>query len=96
MRAADMVVVVSDGFRANLVDRGVPADKVHTIRNGVALDRFDPGAAADPAVRARLGASSGDCLVLYAGTHGISQGLPTVADAAARLAGERDTSRLRR
>ncbi len=94
--AADMVVVVSDGFRANLVGRGVPADKVHTIRNGVALDRFDPGAAADPAVRARLGASSGDCLVLYAGTHGISQGLPAVADAAARLAGERDTFRLRR
>jgi len=85
--AADMVVVVSDGFRANLVGRGVPADKVHTIRNGVALDRFGPGTAADPAVRARLGASSGDCLVLYAGTHGISQGLSTVADAAARLAG---------
>jgi glycosyltransferase involved in cell wall biosynthesis len=85
--AADMVVVVSDGFRANLVGRGVPADKVHTIRNGVALDRFGPGAAVGPTVRARLGASSGDCLVLYAGTHGISQGLPTVADAAARLAG---------
>ena len=33
--AADAVVVVSDGFRANLIDRGVPADKVHTIRNGV-------------------------------------------------------------
>ena len=86
--AADRVVVVSDGFRVNLIGRGVPDDKVHTIRNGVALDKFAPGVAADPQVRDRLGARGGDCLVLYVGTHGISHGLPGVADAAARLAGE--------
>ncbi len=86
--AADQVVVVSDGFRANLIGRGVPAAKVHTIRNGVDLGRFRPGALAGASARARLGARAGDCLVLYAGTHGISHALPGVADAAARLAGE--------
>ncbi len=85
--AADEVVVVSDGFRDNLIGRGVPPGKVHTIRNGVSLDRFDPGTAPDPAVRARLGAAPGDCLVLYAGTHGISQALPAIAKAA-RMAGD--------
>ena len=86
--AADAVVVVSDGFRANLISRGVPPGKVHTIRNGVTLGHFDPDGAASPAIRARLGARPGDCLVLYLGTHGISQALPAVADAAARLDGE--------
>jgi hypothetical protein len=86
--AADAVVVVSEGFHANLISRGVPPGKVHTIRNGVALGDFDPASAASPAVRARLGARPGDCLVLYLGTHGISQALPSVADAAARLDGE--------
>jgi len=98
--AADQVVVVSDGFRANLISRGVPAAKVHTIRNGVALDRFRPdsdaslgspassGSDARQETRGRLGARPGDCLVVYAGTHGISHALPGVADAAARLAGE--------
>jgi hypothetical protein len=86
--AADTVIVVSDGFRANLIQRGVPADKVHTIRNGVRPGEFDPGAPADAQLRARLGASPGDCLVLYAGTHGISQGLTSVADAAAQLTDE--------
>ncbi len=82
--AADTVVVVSEGFRGNLIDRGVPAGKVITIRNGVSLDRFGP-MATSTASRDRLGARPGDCLVLYAGTHGISQGLTQVADAAARI-----------
>ena len=89
--AADQVVVVSDGFRQNLIERGVPAGKVHTIRNGVELDRFGPGgsdAAGREQARARLGARPGDCLVLYAGTHGISHALSRVADAAALLAGQ--------
>jgi len=84
-RAADTVVVVSDGFRANLIERGVPAAKVHTVRNGASLALFEPDAAPDRAVRARLGAGDGDCLVLYLGTHGISQGLCSVLDAASRL-----------
>jgi hypothetical protein len=83
--AADTVIVVSDGFRANLISRGVPAGKVHTIRNGVDPGEFAPDTPADPELRASLGAGPGDCLVLYAGTHGISQGLTSVADAAARL-----------
>ena len=84
--AADEIVVVSEGFRANLISRGVAPGKVHTIRNGTSPGRFDPATRPDPTVRATLGASSGGCLVLYLGTHGISQGLPRVADAAARLA----------
>ena len=40
--AADHVVVTSDGFRANLIARGVPAGKVHTIRNGVTPEQFHP------------------------------------------------------
>jgi glycosyltransferase involved in cell wall biosynthesis len=88
--AADQVVVVSEGFRADLVRRGVPPEKVHTIRNGVDLGRFSsgPGSSVDrDGRRARLGAGPDDCLVLYAGTHGISQALSAVADAAARLDG---------
>jgi glycosyltransferase involved in cell wall biosynthesis len=88
--AADQVVVVSEGFRADLLRRGVPPEKVHTIRNGVDLEQFAPGlgsSGARDALRARLGAGPGDCLVLYAGTHGISQALAAIADAAALLDG---------
>lgn len=80
--AADAVVVVTEGFRADLVRRGVPAGKVTVVRNGVDLTAFGTSAAADPAVRRRLGAGPHDTLVLYIGAHGISQGLPEVAEAA--------------
>jgi glycosyltransferase involved in cell wall biosynthesis len=85
--AADEVVVVSDGFRASLIERGVPAGKVHTIRNGVSLGAFDPATPADPYLRAGLGARPDEGLVVFAGTHGISQGLPEAALAATRLVG---------
>jgi hypothetical protein len=84
--AADEIVVVSEGFRDNLISRGVSPGRIHTIRNGVSLGRFDPATRPDPSVRASLRATPGDCLVLYLGTHGISQGLPGIAEAAARLA----------
>jgi hypothetical protein len=86
--AADEVVVVSDGFRANLIGRGVPAVKVHTIRNGVTVASFSPATKPDPYLRAGLGARPHECLVLYAGTHGISQGLPEAAAAARVLIGQ--------
>ncbi|MGD0703503.1 MAG: glycosyltransferase family 4 protein [Trebonia sp.] len=86
--AADQVVVVSEGFRDDLIRRGVPPEKVHTIRNGVDLGEFSAAGESSGQrheLRARLGAGPADCLVLYAGTHGISQGLPAIADAAALL-----------
>jgi len=84
-RAADHVVVVSEGFKDNLIARGVPAGKITTIRNGVDLDRFTPGEA-DPAVRRSLGVTGEEVLALYIGAHGVSHGLTAVADAAAKVA----------
>ena len=57
-RAADAVVVVTEGFRQDLVSRGIPAQKVSVIRNGVDLERFQPSDSYDPAIRARLGANA--------------------------------------
>ncbi len=86
-RTADAVVVVSEGFQDDLIARGIKPDKVHTIRNGVDLDRFAAGG--DPAEgRARLGVPDGHTLVLYIGAHGISHGLDAIVRAAARLQGE--------
>lgn len=72
-RAADVVVTVTEGFRDDIVRRGIPAAKVHVIRNGADVARFTPR---PPVAKERP-------LVLYAGAHGISHGLRSVVDAAA-------------
>ncbi|MDT3443970.1 MULTISPECIES: glycosyltransferase family 4 protein [unclassified Pseudofrankia] len=41
-QAADAVVTVTEGFRDDIVRRGIPATKVHVIPNGVDLERFRP------------------------------------------------------
>ena len=81
--AAALVVVVTQGFKADLVRRGVPAEKVHAIPNGVDLDAFRPDTPAGPQIRAR--GSDTEVLVLYAGAHGLSQGLMVLVEAADRL-----------
>jgi glycosyltransferase involved in cell wall biosynthesis len=90
-RAADAVVVVTEGFRQDLIGRGVPAAKVHTVRNGADVERFArvPSGPAVEDARRRLGAPEDGVLVLYIGAHGISHSLGTVVDAAVKLAGER-------
>lgn len=85
--AADLVIVVSRGFRDNLLERRVPAEKVHTIYNGADL-HFESRSPQVGKVRAELGAADGAVLVLYIGAHGISHGLGAVADAAQLLQGE--------
>lgn len=87
-RAAAAVVVVTEGFRDDLVRRGVPAGKVHVIPNGAELERFTQEAGDKDSARTGLGASPSETLVLYVGAHGISHALEAVAEAAAKLAGE--------
>ena len=84
------VVVVSEGFRQDLIRRGVPADKVTTIRNGADVERFSPGGDPGPG-RRQLGAADGEVIALYLGAHGLSHGLDTVVEAAPLLA---DASRV--
>lgn len=81
---ADLIVVVTEGFKDDIVRRGIPADKVEVITNGVDTDRFSPGPANEE-WRHRLGATSDTAVVAYVGAHGISQGLDTLLDVAPLL-----------
>lgn len=85
--ACSVIVVISQGFADNLMSKGVPDARLPVLPNWVETARFqsDP----DPRVRAALGASDGETLVVHAGNMGAKQGLETVVDAAAELADER-------
>lgn len=55
LRRADHVTCICEGLRADIVGRGLAADKVTVIPNAVDAERFQPSGAADPALRTRWG-----------------------------------------
>lgn len=77
------VTVVTEGIRKDLLARGLTPDKVVTLTNGVDLTFFQ-GRGCREAVRRELGLSD-KFIVMYAGTHGLAQGLQVVLQAAVIL-----------
>jgi colanic acid biosynthesis glycosyl transferase WcaI len=80
---ARCVVVVTEGIRQRLVERGY-GPKVALVPNGANTELFCPNPEAGAALRRDLGMTD-RFLVLYAGIHGVAQGLETVLEAACRL-----------
>lgn len=86
-RHVQKIVAVTDAFATILADRGVPAEKIAVVKNGVDLDRFSPRAP-ENSVREELGIGRGVFLLTYVGTVGMAHGLTTVLDAAEAAPGE--------
>jgi colanic acid biosynthesis glycosyl transferase WcaI len=82
--AADHIIVLSPGFKENLISRGIPADRIEVIFNWTA-ETAGPDAAGARMRRHDPHASGGGFEVLFAGTMGVMQGLDVVIEAAPLL-----------
>jgi glycosyltransferase involved in cell wall biosynthesis len=82
-RKAERIVSVTESFRRNLISRGIAAEKISVVTNGVDAARFHP-LPRDEALAARFGLS-GKFVAGYIGTHGMAHSLETLLDAAALL-----------
>lgn len=82
-RRAAGITVISEGFRRNLVAKGVPKSKMTVIPNFIDSDFVTPQVKQN-AFSAKYGVAD-KFVVLFAGNMGFSQGLETVLDAAKLL-----------
>ncbi|MEI6448550.1 MAG: glycosyltransferase family 4 protein [Actinomycetes bacterium] len=82
--AADHIVAVGEGYRQNMIRKGVPAARIDVVTNGVDADLFTPRPA-DAALRERLGLKPDAFVVTFAGTIGMASGLDVALGAARRL-----------
>ncbi|MBN3872701.1 glycosyltransferase family 4 protein [Nostoc sp. JL33] len=83
-RTAHTISVIADGFRENLVNKGVPANKIVCIPNWVNLNFIRPL----PKEKNSWKSShqlDGKFVVLYSGNIALTQGLETVIEAAVCL-----------
>lgn len=83
---AHRVVVISEGFRLNLLTKGVPANKIVVVPNWADADAIQP-AERENAFRSR-NSQPGDFVVLYSGGLSHNSHLEPVLEAARQLAGE--------
>lgn len=80
-RSAHRLVGLSPGIVEGIRKRGVPAERITMVPNGCDLDIF--AAAGEPWRPA--GIAESDLMAIFAGTHGMANGLDAVLDAAAEL-----------
>ena len=78
-RSACALVVITPGFKAKLIARGVPPEKVHMIPNWANLGDILPGQPEQ--IRSLLGAGPDDFLLVYLGNMGRKQALHAAIDA---------------
>lgn len=79
--SATRVIGLSGGMADGIVRRGIPAHRVTVVPNGCDLDLFTPAGEKLSAP----GVGPNDLVAVFAGTHGVANGLDSVIDAAAEL-----------
>lgn len=85
LRRADAVTVICEGLRHDIVERGIPADKITVIPNAVDVEEFGVSRPPDPALRERLGLA-GAFVVGFVGSFYAYEGLDLLLAATAELA----------
>lgn len=87
-RSAKTIVVVTDSFKRTLTARGVDADKIKVVKNGVDKEMFKP-VPKDEALIGELGLE-GKKIIGYIGTHGMAHKLDFILDCARNMQGRND------
>ena len=83
-RRADSIVSVTHAFKRELVERGVEADKIEVVLNGVDLQKFQPASDKDPLLASKYNLE-GKFVAGYIGTHGMAHGLEKIVHVAEQL-----------
>lgn len=84
LKCADQITTICEGLRGDILERGIPADRVTVIPNAVDVKSFGFGVKADPELRRKLGLD-GATVVGFAGSFYGYEGLHLLIEAFARL-----------
>ena len=81
-RNADTIITISDGFKANIMAKGVPEEKIVVVPNWVDSDEVCPIAREDNVLFERFGLDRDRFYICYSGNIGHSQNLGLLCDTA--------------
>lgn len=84
-RSADKIIVISEDFKRNIMEKGVPEEKIEVIYNWVDADAIRPVAKEENPLFEEFGISRKAFNVVYAGNLGNAQNISIILDAAYML-----------
>ncbi|MBC7452071.1 MAG: glycosyltransferase family 4 protein [Cytophagales bacterium] len=85
------IILLSEGMRAYMLKKGIPAEKFSVLYNGTNIHQFSPVAGKE-ALRKQYNIPIEQFIVLYAGTMGVANRLEFFVDAAAHIEALGNTS----
>lgn len=86
---ADLIISVTHSFKLELQNRGVSANKIKVVLNGVDLSKYKPSPVKDHKLSEKY-QLQGKFVVGYVGTHGLAHALDSIIDAAELLKADDD------
>lgn len=89
-KSADKIIVISEGFKRNIMAKGVPKEKIEVISNWIDLDSVQPVSLKDNKLIDEFAIDPNKFLVVYAGNFGAAQGADIILKVAKRLRSEPD------
>lgn len=87
---ADKIIVISENMKRNIINKGVPEDKIIVIPNWIDTETVKPIKKDDNRLYAEFHISKEKFTVLYAGNFGAAQGADIILKAAETLMSEPD------
>lgn len=82
---ADKIILISQGFKRNIMEKGVTEDKIEIISNWIDLDSVHPIDRNENCLITEFGIDPNKFIVVYAGNFGAAQGADIVIKAAKEL-----------
>lgn len=84
-RAADKIIVISNSMKQNILNKGVPEEKIEVISNWIDTDSVKPIAKEDNKLYEEYDIPKNKFIVLYAGNMGAAQGTDVILKSAELL-----------
>lgn len=84
-RNADKIIVISEGFKKNIMKKGVPESKIHVVNNWIDEKKLQPIQRDKNILFERFGLDTNKFYVTYNGTIGLSQNMDMLLNVADML-----------
>lgn len=88
--ACDEIIVISESFKRNIMEKGVPEEKITVISNWIDTERIAPVKREENTIISEFGIDPQKFIVVYAGNFGAAQGAEVVINAAELLKDNND------